>query len=125
MNNSQEQVIYREVRLLLEQMTPEMRAQAETLLARAERGEKTDIALLKLIRADRALAETLARRLAAAETSRSAYGSLPGEPVVSASNIYVCPQCEYTWHRQVAGQRPPECPTHHVPLIPYEQKAGR
>lgn len=122
MQDSNENAIYREVRLLLEQMRPEMRAQAEALLTQAESGEKTDNDLLWLIRDDKELANLLAERLKGAATHTRGFAPLGGEPVASAGK-YVCPQCDYTRYLQKAGEEPGECPEHHIPLIPYEQKA--
>lgn len=122
MQDSNEKAVYREVRLLLEQMRPEMRTQAEALLTQAESGEKTDTDLLWLIRDDKELANLLAERLKGAATNIRGFAPLGGEPVASAGK-YVCPQCDYTRYLQKAGEEPGECPEHHIPLIPYEQKA--
>ncbi len=122
MKDTHEKAVYREVRLLLEQMRPEMRTQAEALLTKAESGEKTDTDLLWLIRDDKELANLLADRLKGAATNTKGYAPLGGEHDVLAPK-YVCPQCDYTRYLQKAGQAPGECPEHRVPLIPYEQKA--
>lgn len=123
MQDPYEKAIYREVHLLLERMTPEMRTQAEVLLVQAESGKKTDIDLLWLIRADKELSDTLARRLQKTAAHKTlGFNPLGGEPDVPASK-YICPQCDYARYLQRAGQAPGECPEHRLPLIPYEQKA--
>ncbi len=87
MKDTHEKAVYREVRLLLEQMRPEMRTQAEALLTKAESGEKTDTDLLWLIRDDKELANLLADRLKGAATNTKGYAPLGGEHDVLAPKV--------------------------------------
>ncbi len=118
--------IYAAVRALLDQMSPEMRAEAEALLRRAEAGEKVDLALLRLVRRDERLRERLNALLFPEEGARG-FEPLPGPPSASPSAPrYVCPQpdCGYTWRPPQAGAPRPRCPEHGLELIPAPAGGG-
>lgn len=128
MSHSEEQAVYREVRSLLPEMDPEMRAQAEALLAEAERGQKTDIALLKLIRSDPRLREILAARLrlTGSEAARSLYSPSAGDVSSPGARKFICPECGFTRYLQKAGEDPGVCPKDGRPLVPFvEQEEGQ
>lgn len=46
------------------------------------------------------------------------YSGPPGKPGPVPPIVYICPQGDYTFRRRVAGEPVPECPNHHVPLLP-------
>lgn len=128
MGHSEEQAVYREVRSLLPEMDPEMRTQAEALLAEAERGQKTDVALLKLIRSDPRLREILAARLSltGSETARSLYSPSAGDVSSPRAPKFICPECGFTRYLQKAGEDPGVCPKDGRPLVPFvEQGEGQ
>jgi len=47
------------------------------------------------------------------------YSGLAGRGDPPAPDIFVCPQdCKYQWRRFFVADPIPECPTHHVKLVP-------
>ncbi len=121
-NEDLTQAVYRVARELLPEMDEPLRREVASLLERAERGEKTDNLLVERISADERLRPRLRNALAAKRTLSCPPAA--GDIVPPAARRYVCPQCDYVRYLQKAGQEPGECPEHHLPLIPYEQKAG-
>jgi hypothetical protein len=45
------------------------------------------------------------------------YSPPPGISPVPASTYYVCPAGDYEWTQQRAGETPPLCPNHRIPLV--------
>jgi len=122
--------IYRAVRTLLNDLPPEMRARAAALLRQAENGQKTDNALLRLLRQDAGVYRQLQRLLQSGETPGETLGTRgytppAGEPgSIPASQEWVCPHpgCSETRPVIQAGEDPPDCPTHGVPMVLAAEK---
>ncbi len=113
--------IYRVFRELLDEAPDPLRPEIESLLARAEAGEKTDNQLLRLARRDPAFLQRVNTRLGMVGATRG-YSDIPGPPDPLPGLTYVCPQCDYSRVLGEVGEDPGECPTHHVALIPKAQK---
>ena len=121
--------IYRVFRDLLDEAPDALRPEMESLLARAEAGEKTDFQLLEIALRDRNFLQRVNARLEMFDRERGILieGSvdsivLPGQPGSTPGLTYVCPQCDYIRVLGEVGEDPGECPTHHVALIPEAQK---
>lgn len=112
--------IYAAARALLTALDEERRRKAETLLAQAERGQRTDLDLLDLLTADEAIRAHLRDLLEgkAVLLASSDYNPLPGPPFPTPGELYICPVggCEYRYITGEAGETPPLCPMHGVTL---------
>ncbi len=117
------QSIYRAVHDLLPEMDESLRAQVETLLARAKRGEKTDNLLVELVSANKRLRPRLRKTLANAERTLS-YTPFVGEKTSTPGQVFTCPKCGYRYIIGEAGETPPPCPTHHEALIRANKEAA-
>ncbi len=113
--------IYRVFRELLDEAPESLRPEIESLLARAEAGEKTDNKLLRLARRDPLFLQQVNTRLGMVDGTRG-YSGLPGSIGSTPGLTYVCPQCDYSVTLGEVGEDPGKCPTHHVVLIPEAQK---
>jgi hypothetical protein len=126
------ETIYRVFRDLLDEAPASLRPQIESLLARAEAGEKTDNQLLRLARRDPDFLQRVNARLERLEMvdiKRSIFigGDVSGlivlgPPISTPGLTYVCPQCDYSRTLGEVGEEPGECPTHQLALIPQAQK---
>jgi len=115
------ETIYRVFRDLLDEAPASLRAEIESLLARAEAGDKTDNKLLRLARRDPDFLQRVNARLEMVDGTRG-FSSLGGYPHPTPGLTYVCPQCGYSRTLGEVGEDPGECPVHHVALIPQAQK---
>jgi hypothetical protein len=51
--------------------------------------------------------------------SAPGYSRLPGPGTPSSADVFVCPQdCGHQWRRHFVADPIPDCPTHHVKLVP-------
>ncbi|MEJ5241399.1 MAG: hypothetical protein WHS87_09400 [Anaerolineales bacterium] len=122
--------IYTAARTLLPMLDKATRKQVETLLEQAKSGQDTHLQMLDLITREEANRIALRALLAGEERSESTlaggYSGLGGEISSTPGQIFVCPfeGCDHRYISAEAGERPPDCPRHKLPLVPAEEAEG-
>lgn len=118
--------IYAAARVLLPELDEPRKGEVERLLQQAAEGQDTSLRLLDLLTQDKSLRERLRVLLKGApgELTLGDFPPIPGRPTSTPGQVYVCPQCDYTYVIGQAGEEPGECPIHHVRLVPQAEKGG-
>ena len=99
------------------------RQAVQSLLARAERGEKVDNFLIDELRKNPDIRRWLANVLGVEERGEETMMAVdppPGDVGTISAPLYVCPHGDFEWEVRRAGQPIPLCPVHKVPLVPAE-----
>ncbi|HNC32187.1 MAG TPA: hypothetical protein PKX08_19385 [Cyclobacteriaceae bacterium] len=129
MSNPTPQDVYDAVRNLLPELDETMRTSVQTLLVRADMGEKVDNLIIDLIAENPAVRKKMREVLYFEDdllTTRD-FSGLAGNPSSPAAEKYMCPKngCAHTIRIQKAGEDPGKCPEHGIPLVPFKNKRGK
>jgi hypothetical protein len=114
MFENEEHKTFEIARDLLPRLRDDMKQQLETLLNRADAGEKVEIEIIDLLSQNEPIRKWMKLRMSGKDGSRFPF-SLPGDPgVISNSSIWICPRfdCNYNLPVLQAGESAPHCKIH-------------
>lgn len=115
---------YRAARQLLPELDDVRKAKIEELLAQAETGMSTDNQIVEIICETKILREYFRKLLHIPPSIGMMYQPFGGDRSSPDAIKYMCPEPGHNFIRRIqrAGEDPGNCPIHHVPLIPINEK---
>jgi len=118
------QAIRSQLKTLIGEEAESMDNELSELLAQAQEGQRVEMQILRLVARREITRKWFTdyvkdkRDLQEEMNPLKSFEFLPGDTPALPLPLFRCPQGDYEWARPAVGIPVPQCPTHHIDLIP-------